>query len=175
MVRSRAALRAALLTLLEQKSFDQITIREITSEAGTGYATFFRHYETKSALLNDLAEDQISALLQLSLPVLSVKDARPAAIALCRYVDRHRKLWTALLTGGAAGTMREEFMRQASQTPSLQIPPRAWLPDDLSTIFGVCATVEILAWWLQKGHQFSVEQVAEIIDRLVITPAVRSG
>jgi AcrR family transcriptional regulator len=175
MVRSRAALRAALLTLLEQKSFDQITIREITSEAGTGYATFFRHYETKSALLNDLAEDQIRALLKLSLPVLSVKDARPAAIALCRYVDRYRKLWTALLTGGAAGTMREEFIRQASQTPSLQIPPRAWLPDDLSTIFGVCATVEILAWWLQKGHDFSVEQVAEIIDRLVITPAVKSG
>jgi AcrR family transcriptional regulator len=175
MVRSRAALRAALLELLEQKPFDQITIREITSTAGTGYATFFRHYETKSALLNDLAADQISALLQMCLPVLRVSDARPAAIALCRHVDKHRKLWTALLTGGAAGTMREEFIRQASRVPPFMRPqPHTWLPDDLRIIFGVCATVEILAWWLQKGRSFTVEQVAEIIDRMVITPAVRT-
>lgn len=173
MVRSRAALRAALLELLEHKPLDQITIRDITSQAGTGYATFFRHYETKSALLDDLAADQIGALLQMCLPVLRPSDARPAAVALCRHVDKHRKLWTALLTGGAAGTMREEFIRQASQVPSLHIAPRAWLPDDLSTIFGVCGTVEILAWWLQKGRGFKVEQVAEIIDRLVITPVVR--
>ncbi len=174
MVRSRAALRGALLGLLEQKPFDRITIRAITSKAGTGYATFFRHYETKSALLNDLAADQISTLLQLALPVLRVSDARPAAIALCRHVDRHRKLWTALLTGGAAGTMREEFIRQASLVPPFLQPPQTWLPDDLKIVFGVCATVEILAWWLQKGRSLTVEQVAEIIDRLVITPAVRT-
>jgi AcrR family transcriptional regulator len=172
MARTRTALRAALLALLEQKPLDQITIRDIAAVSGTGYATFFRHYETKGALLTDLAADQIRELIGLSLPVLQVSDARPAAIALCRYVDERRALWSALLTGGAAGTMREEFIRQASQIPPIQIAASSWLPPDLRIIFGVCATVEILAWWLQKGPDVTVEQVAEILDRLVITPTV---
>ena len=56
-VRSRSALAAALLELLEERPFDQLTIREITARAGTGYATFFRHYPDKEALLHDVAAE----------------------------------------------------------------------------------------------------------------------
>src|SRR5277367_4584140 len=97
MVRTRAALRDGLLALLEEKPFDQITIREIAARSGIGYATFFRHHETKAALLNDLAAEEIGAVIQLALPVLLETDSRAAARTLCAYVDQHRKLWSALL------------------------------------------------------------------------------
>jgi len=42
----------------------------IARDAGIGYATFFRHYPTKEALLNDLAADQIRELLTLAFPIL---------------------------------------------------------------------------------------------------------
>jgi uncharacterized membrane protein len=48
----------------------------------------------------------------------------------------------------------------------------SWLPVELGAIFGVSATVEILAWWLRQPHDFTVERIADIIDRLVVTPAV---
>jgi AcrR family transcriptional regulator len=169
MVRTRAALRDALLLLLEEKPLDQITIRDITAQSKTGYATFFRHHETKAALLDDLVADQIRDLMQLTLPVLWETDTRAAARALCVYVDERRKLWSALLTGGAAGSMREEFIRQARPRPS---NPDSWLPNDLRVIYGVSATVEILAWWLQQRQDFSVDRVAEILDRLVIAPTL---
>lgn len=176
MVRTRDALQAALLTLLKRHSFDQLTIRDITAEAGIGYATFFRHYETKSALLNDVAAEQIARLIKLALPILYEIDSRAAASVLCRYVDGRRRLWSALLSGGAAGTMREEFLRQARRISPLKTPGarRTWLPDDLRIIYGVCSTVEILAWWLQTRKEFTVEQVAEILDRLVIAPAMKA-
>jgi hypothetical protein len=47
-----------------------------------------------------------------------------------------------------------------------------WLPVELGAIYGVSATVEILAWWLKQPEEFSVERVAEIVDRLVMTPSV---
>ena len=172
MLRTRTALRDALLALLERKPFEQITIRDITSQAGIGYATFFRHYETKGVLLNDLAADQMRELIKLSLPfVHQGSNARPAALVLCRYVDEHHKLWSALLTSGAVAAMREEFIRQAAQAPSKLTKPGFWLPKDLRIVFGVSAMIEILTWWLQTGRNLSVEQVAEILDRLVITPA----
>jgi len=175
MVRTRAALRDGLLVLLEQKPFDQITIRDIAAQSGTGYATFFRHYRDKGELLHDLAADQIGALIKLTFPVLLEADSGATALALCGYVAERKKLWSALLTGGAAGIMREEFIRQASAVGATHPKPGTWLPYDLSVIFGVCGAVEILAWWLKRQDDFPIAQVARILDRLVIGPTWKAG
>ena len=172
MVRTQAALRRALLALLERKHFDQITVRDIAAEAGIGYATFFRHHESKSELLDEVAKEQIATLMALAVPLLAAADTRGSCLALCNYVSEHRAIWSALLTGGAAGAMREEFIRQAMQLGAVQVQRSNWLPVDLGAIFGVSATVEILAWWLRQPEDFSVERIAEIVDRLVVTPSV---
>jgi AcrR family transcriptional regulator len=172
MVRTRAALRRAMLKLLERKHFDRITVRDIAGEAKVGYATFFRHHESKSELLEDVAAEQIGNLIALALPLLMAEDTRGSCLALCKYVNEHRALWSALLTGGAAGAMREEFIRQAMHLGSGQVQRSSWLPVELGAIYGVSATVEILAWWLRQPRDFTVERIAEIIDRLVVTPAV---
>lgn len=174
MLRTREALYAALLVLLERKPFDQISIRDITAQAAVGYATFFRHYATKDDLLNDLAENEIADLLRLTLPVLYATDTGTSCLALCSYVDERRKLWTALLTGGAAGILRDVFIQQAMLIP-MQREQESWLPEDLEISYSVGATLEVLAWWLRKHEQVSVERVAEILDRLVIAPIVAKG
>jgi AcrR family transcriptional regulator len=172
MVRTRAALRRALLALLECKQLDEITVRDIAAEAQIGYATFFRHHASKADLLKDVAEEQIGNLMALALPLLVAADTRGSCLALCKYVSEHRAIWSALLTGGAAGAMREEFIRQAMQQGAAQVQRSSWLPVELGAIYGVSATVEILAWWLRKPNDFTVERIAEIVDRLVVTPAV---
>jgi AcrR family transcriptional regulator len=170
--RTRAALCSALLSLLEEQPFDQITIRDIAVRAGIGYATFFRNYESKGAVLHDLAADQIRRLIELAFPAIEGRNGRAAALALCTYVDEHRRLWTALLTGGAAGIVREEFIRQGARVKTMS-SRRAWLPLELANIVGVSATVEILAWWLQRGLGLAVEEIARILDQLVISPFVK--
>lgn len=170
MVRTRAALREAMLALVEQKPFDQITIRDITAQSGTGYATFFRHYRDKAELLNDLAADEIAELIKLT--VLLDENTMATARAVCRHVDQHRKLWSALLLGGAAGVVHEDFIRQARAIAASQPRHTSWLPDDLKVLFGVSAAVEIFAWWLQKP-EWSVEQAATILNRLVIDPMLQ--
>jgi AcrR family transcriptional regulator len=172
MVRTRAAMRKALLALLERKQLDQITVRDIAAEAKIGYATFFRHHESKWELLKDVAEEEISRLMAQGMPLLVADDTRGSALALCKYVREHRALWSALLTGGAAGAMREEFIRQAMQQGAAQVQKSPWLPVELGAIHGVSATVEILAWWLRQPDAFSVERIAEIVDRLVIAPSI---
>lgn len=172
MLRTRAALSGALLQLLEEKAFDQVTVREITGKAGVGYATFFRHYPDKEALLNGLAADQISDLLGMTLPILFAADSRAACTALCAYVGERRKLWTALLTGGAASTVREEFIRQAKQLPAAQDVPDSWLPGELRIVFPTGGAIDVLAWWLQQRRPLPVERIAEILDRLVVTPTL---
>lgn len=171
-VRSRKALNTALLSLLEEKPFDQLTVREITARARTGYATFFRHYPTKEALLADVAAEEISGLLARTIPILHDANSYESTLALCRYVSEHSGLWSALLTGGAAAIVRQEFIRQALGLPEREKNRREWLPTDLGVIHGTGSTFDILAWWLSQESQYGPEQIATILHRLVIAPLV---
>lgn len=161
-----------MLELLETMPFEQVTIREIARVAGIGYATFFRHYPSKEALLHDLAAGQIADLLQRGLPLLFVADRRQSCAAVFEQVAEHRALWSALLTGGAATMLKQEFVDQAKRVAEQHPGLGGWLPDELRVIFGVSATVEILAWWLRQEEDVPIARMAEILDRLVVAPAM---
>jgi AcrR family transcriptional regulator len=163
-----------LLELLEVKPLERITIRDISATAGVGYTTFFRHHSTKESLLNDVAAEQIQQLVDLALPVLDSGDTRTASLALCRHVDQHRELWSTLLTGGAAGALREEFLRIGRQVATLRSRPDQWLPGEVPVILAISSTIELLAWWLRQKDPLTIEQIAEIHDRLVVSPTVNS-
>ena len=171
-LRTRQTLLQAMLRLVVDRPFDQVTIREIAREAGIGYATFFRHYPSKESLLHDLAVGEIAGLLSQALPVLLTDNSRLSCIALFEYVNAHRPLWTALLTGGASMMLKQEFTDQAKQIAVNEGGAGGWLPDELRVVFAVSATVEIISWWLQQDVSFTVERIAAILDRLVVIPAL---
>jgi len=170
-VKTDLALRSALLTLLERKPLEQITIRDIAAESGVHYATFFRHHATKEALLDHVAADQIHRLVELTLPVLDTVDGEASFVTFCTYISDHRTLWTTLLTGGAAGTMREELLRVSREVAIDRAPKDHWLPVELAVNCTVGLIVETVVWWLrQPANAWSIEQVARILNRLVLAP-----
>jgi len=59
-------------------------------------------------------------------------------------VNEHRKLWSALLTGGAEATMRNEFLRLSRQIAATRVHINDWPPTDISTILVVSSTVELV-------------------------------
>ena len=174
-VRTREVFRDALLSLLKQKSLEEISIRDIAAEAGTSYVTFFRHHATKEALLHDIAADLVRRLSELMLPALDASDTLAACTALCRYVDERRKLWSTLLTGGAAAVLREEFLKNASEVSVGRADPNSWLPSELAINLNVCSTIEVLAWWLRQKPPLPAERVAEILERVVIAPIIEAS
>jgi AcrR family transcriptional regulator len=169
-VQTREVLRQALLELLDKKPLDEITIREIAATAGIGYTTFFRHHTSKEELLNDIAADEIVRLFELTLPALSETDTRAGALALCSYVAEHRALWSRLLTGGAAGKLREEFIRLTREFAAAHGSDHDWLPPEVGVFFGASSTIDLLTWWLQQENPIPVEQLATIHERLIVRP-----
>jgi AcrR family transcriptional regulator len=172
-VRSGLALREALLSLLERKPFDQITVRDICAEAGVHYATFFRHYQTKEGLLDDIARSQIEQLNVLTLAIRGAASYEAGCQALCAYVGEHRTLWSILLNGGAGAAMREEWLRQSQMVAAVEAPINSWLPTDLGTICAATLIAETLAWWVGKPEEdYSVEAIAGILHRLLSTSII---
>ena len=63
-LRTRSQLSAALLTLMQEKNFDEITIKDITDRADMNRATFYLHYGTKEELLLTSLESRFDKLVQ---------------------------------------------------------------------------------------------------------------
>lgn len=172
-VKSRHALHTAMLALLDRKPLDEITIRDIAAESGVGYTTFFRHYPSKAELLNDIAADEIRQLVGLSMAGARSADMRAGSHVLCDYIQQHRALWSILLTGGAAGVMREEFLRISREVAAEHGEWSGWVPRELGTILSVTTIVEIIAWWLSQSDPLPSEQIAELIYHLAIAPTLQ--
>lgn len=171
-VRTREALRRALLDLLEKKALEDISIRDIAAQAGVSYTTFFRHHTTKEALLDEIAAEQMRRFVELGWPQIKTGGTRASSISLFTYVDEHRQLWSTLLTGGAASALREELLSSARALATQKDVPGSWLPPDLAVVFAVSSTLELLAWWLRQEKPLPIEQIAEIHDRLIVTPTM---
>lgn len=163
--RSALALRNALLRLLDQKDFDEITVREIVAEAGVNNATFFRHHPDKKTFLNRIAQDEIDRLVAVSIPS---GHRLEGYVVLCEYVRENRALWSALLTGGAAGVMRDRYARVARSIAADYVGVKSWLPHELSVISSTALIVETISWWLtQPDDAYSPQEIAEILEQLV--------
>jgi AcrR family transcriptional regulator len=165
--RTDKALHEAMLRLLENKVLDQITVRELCTEADVHPATFFRRHESKEALLDQIASDQINRLVELTLPIDRV-DSLAAFFALFAFVSEHKSLWSALLNGGAGGTMRTELLKISLALATEMEPPGHWLPTELATLCTVSTIVETIAWWTrQSSEAYPPEIMAAKLHRLI--------
>ena len=56
-IKTRRGLRESLVKIMENKPFDKISVSEICSEALVNRMTFYKHYNDKYDLLNDIILD----------------------------------------------------------------------------------------------------------------------
>jgi AcrR family transcriptional regulator len=171
-VRTREALRQALLVLLETRTLDEIGPRDIATTAGVGHATFYRHHPGKEALLHELAADEVQRLIALALPLMDAKGTQTACKALFRYVDENRALWSTLLTGGAARDVREELLRISMGLVSDRLPGRNRSAGELCVRLLVGGTIEMLTWWLKAPSPLSIDDAAKALARGIVTPVI---
>ena len=76
--RTQRLLAQALIELTLERGYETVTIRDITERADVGYATFFRHYTDKDALLHEVLEVVLDELLLLIQPFKA--DSDPATV-----------------------------------------------------------------------------------------------
>ncbi|GAB2559151.1 TetR/AcrR family transcriptional regulator [Gracilibacillus alcaliphilus] len=63
-IRSRQWLTEALLSLMKEKSYDRITITEIAERADLDRSTFYRHFHSKEAILEQYLDQLAQEYLQ---------------------------------------------------------------------------------------------------------------
>lgn len=175
-VKTRMALAQAVLALSDEKDFEELTIAQIAMRAGVGYATFFRHYPDKEALLVAVADPLLDELLALMLPGLLQENTRAAATSLCQFVEKRRAICRALLASGATSAVRRRLIERATarRWPG-ERNGRGEVPRDLVITHAVTATLGLLSSWLTMDDPPSAAAMGALVDALVLVPIRRLG
>jgi len=99
------------------------------------------------------------------------RDRPAAARTLCQYVLDHLAIHKALLAGGSGETVRAEMLSQAMavMAASRQRQPDGPL-DDLLLFHVVSTILNLLSWWLRNLDKVDAATMAEVIERLILTP-----
>ena len=183
-VRTRQQLRAALVSLIEEKGFDALTVQDITDRAELNRATFYLHYQDKQELLVKSLRDAIDELVaDIGASTdeqgqLVFDESLRSIKATFEHVAQHAHFYRVMMSAegvpsfiaGVRDYIAEITLRwlKALQPDSRQsMVPLEIVANSLSwSLLGV------LIWWLEHDLPHPPEYMAEQF-RLLITLDLR--
>ncbi len=179
-----ARMDEALLTLLEQKDFAYITVKEICEKAGVNRSTFYLHYETMGDLLTESIQYSTARFSEHMKPV---NDGIAARLHDCPlnelylvtpeylrpylgYLKEHQRLFCAMVRNPTVFQAEKAYDRlfQHIFTPILarfRVPERerAYL-----MAFYIRGLIAIITQWIEGDCADSVDYVISVIQHCVM-------
>jgi AcrR family transcriptional regulator len=167
--RTQKLLREALIELIEERGFEALTIGELTSRAMVSRAAFYRNYQDKYDLVEQIFEEAMSALLS-AVGELGREHPPSIWVKFFEHIAEYERLYRALL--GSKGSpwfvrkMRASLAGLVKERGRLPHGPDAsslpahtfsdeFVPDLVSAMF-----VEAITWWLEHGRPYTPKEIA---------------
>lgn len=169
-------LQEALISLTLEKGFDAVTIRDITEKADVGYATFFRHYSDKEALLADVLFTMQEQFRDLLLPHSITTAPEKMGTLLFEYVKENADLCRVLLdstnTMALLQPVQETVLEDASEL--FGVNPNSDIPIEIAANHLITSLVMLIRWWLDQDMSYPPDVMGKISARIIIRPLVNA-
>jgi AcrR family transcriptional regulator len=167
-LRSRRMLMDALVTLLNKKEFDEISIQEIADEATLNRATFYLHYPDKNALLQAMTAARFRELIaRRGLSFTDCNGAlRAIALGVCDYLSETQGCPSQLAKMPLEGSIIpviEGMFREGAQNH--EIPEG--VDHELLATTAAWAIFGAARRWYQIPDRIPAEQMAAKIEAMV--------
>lgn len=185
MRRTRRLLHEALRSLILEKGYDRVTIQDVIDRADIGRATFYAHFRDKDDLLMSGFEEMRKSLRQHL--GTSPRDHKRAgdeiglAQAVFSHAQGHRREYRAHMGSRSGGAILGFVQKELTSLMGAQLNEavarrrvKPVVPVEIVTHYVVSALLALLTWWLDNDPPYSVEQMAQMFDRLT-KPAVAAA
>ncbi|HFI0564305.1 TPA: TetR/AcrR family transcriptional regulator [Streptococcus suis] len=165
--KTKRAIFQAFLTLLNDKGYDEMRVQDVIDLADVGRSTFYAHYASKEALLEELCHDlfhhlftgredaDVKTLLAHIFKHFRTNQDRVASLLLSRNAYFLREL-EAELKHDIFPKVVEDYMQGKGN-----------LPEDLLVHFVVTTFVETVSWWLQQRKKVDEATLTDYFIRLL--------
>ena len=172
-LRSRYRLGEAMIKLIQEKPFDEITVQEVLDRAGVSRTTFYAHYRDKDDLfMSDLDEFLEGAAAMLSRSRDPSERVAPVQ-EFFAHVAEGRSIYDALVASGrindfmelARGHFARGIERRLADSERgrwMEAKPRSALAHALAG-----AMLSLLSWWIDRGMTVPPSEMDDLFHRMV--------
>ena len=170
-------LSEALFALLEEKSFDEISVMDICDRAMVHRTTFYKHFEDKYHLLRFGIQNLQDGFDAASLAIYDEKNPRSYYLNIIKqvlhYFVQHRKMLILLVNQGRSETVLTVFRDLISKDIQKKLKEDAnrgisfRVPIPVITEYHLGALISLALWWIKNGMPYSEEKLIDYIDLLL--------
>jgi AcrR family transcriptional regulator len=171
--RTRQRLGRALLTLIQERPIDEVTVQDVLNRASVGRSTFYLHFRGK----DDLLLSQLELFLEMMSTTLSArreKSHRVAPVAeMFAHIAEQQKLYRALRDCGRIQDFFElgegYFARGIAQrlTESNRFPNITQRDLEARAHALAGSLLSLMRWWLDRGAKEPAREMDELFHRMV--------
>lgn len=181
-IRTKDAIREALIELIEEKGFEAITVKDITTRAKINRGTFYSHYQDKYDLMTKFQDEVLAELddivehhfpkviseLNTNIPTLT-----PLAVTF-EYINKNSEFVKAVLGPKGDITFQnklKDFMWKIlfEKGPnSLANEENLLVPGQYLVSYISSACMGVIQQWLNSGMKESPQEMARILSTLEI-------
>jgi AcrR family transcriptional regulator len=173
-VRTRNALRQALMALLAERGWDEIAVQDLCERADVGRSTFYSHYPNKDALLKGGLEDLQAALERQARASshMATSDGAPAegfgfAPGLIDHAMEQRAVFRGLIGRRSGYAVQQRFREMVIRLISQELPAASGsLPRQVVARCMAAAFVELLSWWVEQRTPMPAAELAALFNEL---------
>jgi AcrR family transcriptional regulator len=169
-LRTRDRLGDALIALMQEKSFDEITVQDVLDRAGVGRSTFYVHYSDKNDLflsdVEDFLEKVSTALKRLG---TSTKRLFPVQ-EFFTHVGESRELYLAMVKSGKIQDLRTlgqglfgRSIEERLQAAGIEIEP---MRRSIHAHALAGSLFSLLDWWIDKGMKADPKEIDDLFHRM---------
>lgn len=175
--RTRRLLGDALIGLIVERGYDELTIKDVTDRADVAYVTFFRHYRSLNELLAErLAETIAQTTAEVS--AIAPNDAAwytpEGGLRIFEVVGENAALFRILLTSAGALAVRRQVQEMIAATVlrncAALLAETQPLPPEVAANHLAASQLSLLEWWLVHDQPYPAREMAAIYTQMVVLP-----
>lgn len=176
-VKTRQQLKQSVFVLINEFDYDHLSVMQIVKHAKVGHKTFYRHYQDKDELVQELVYDLLTDVFSQRQPPKNPGDIKAMALLLLETVEKYSGFVLKIRHGIRMNQLIEMFQNlalseiQLFETLTSKPPNNAeHPPKELKAFFFTASLVDLIYWWLENGKPCSKEVMSDYINQLVIDP-----
>ncbi|WHY68808.1 TetR/AcrR family transcriptional regulator [Neobacillus sp. SuZ13] len=170
--KSQVAIKNAVIELMSEKSFDDITIQDIADRADVNRGTIYLHYTDKYDLLDKMIEEHMDNLRELCQSA-SEMTFQEGNYVWYEYFERNYLFFSTMLASKGAPYFRSRFLELVIEEFKVEVETtegtNQGLSEDVILQFFGSAVVGAVEWWFKNGMplpaRVMAEQTGALLDR----------
>ncbi|MCR8656480.1 TetR/AcrR family transcriptional regulator [Paenibacillus endoradicis] len=171
-LKTQDAIKKAIIELMSEKKFDQITIQDISDRANVSRRTIYLHYMDKFDLLDKLIEEHINELRVLCLSE-SEMDSKDRGMTWFEYFECNYLFFSSMLASKGAPFFRKRFLEfvidDIQNGWEMIEGEKRGINKDILLQFFAPAYVGIVEWWFNNDMPYPPHVMDEQVDKLLVT------